>query len=537
MLKISRSAQQLAAVVLVLTLVGAALYGPNAIHGGFLSDAWTNRTQYIFAPKPGFFEGISRFMEEPNIAVRPLLAVYLSAVNFAFGGHMGFLLTWMVATNVAMCAFLYLLLRRLSMAVIDAAAIAVLVLIFPAAGALRLWAAMVAAPVTMTLAIVGFLLALKAFECRNRRVSLALHGVSVLFFASSVLLYELALPIMLLSVLVYRIKVPWRPAIYKWLVDCAVLLTIALTVTHSSESGFMQSNGGMVDHAREIYGQLHVLLATVVLPFSSSHWYIMLLLALIPVTGCVVYRLLPPEAQLRSDLRRWLTVMAAGAIVILASYTIFIPAITYYVPLRVGDGSRINAVASIGWVLLFYGGARMIGAIVFQGVPDGRRFGQAFALLGCAFVAVGWVKVLHAESDSYTGAFREDLRVLSSIQAAIPQPAHEGTIWTFGQPVLYAPEVPVFGNTWDMTSAVQLQYDDPSLASFVAQPGTVFDCGTEGVKPAGAYLEPEAKTLESPYGRTYFVNTVSREAVRINSQAECRRAASSFEPSPFIRSE
>jgi hypothetical protein len=543
MLKISRSGQQFAAVMLALTVIGAILYGPNAIHGGFLSDAWADRADYVFASKSGFFGGVSRFMEEPNVAVRPLLAVYLSAVNAVFGGHMGFWLGWLIATNIAMCAVLYLLLRRLSMAAIDAAAVAVLVFIFPATGSLRLWSAMLASPVTITLALTGFLLALVAFDCRNRRWSLGLHLVSLMFFASSVLLYELALPVMLLSVLVYRLKVGWRPAIYRWLVDCVVLLTIALTVTRSSESGFMQSYGGMFDHAREIYGQLPTLLTKVVLPFGSSRWYISLLLALVPLTGAVIYRLLPEGAELRVDLRRWGLVMAAGVIIILAGYTIFIPALSYYVPLRVGIANRINAVPSIGWVLLFYGGARMIGAIVFQGVPDDgpgllgrRRLGQALAVVGCALVALGWVKTLHAESDSYTGAFKEDLRVLASIQSAIPDPTPEGTIWTFGQPVLYAPEIPVFGNTWDMTTAVQLQYDDPSLTSYVALPETVFDCGPKEIKPGGpGYLEPEASALASPYGRTYFIDTNTGEAVKIDSQAECLRAASSFVPSPFSR--
>lgn len=532
--KISRSGQQFAAVLLVLTVVGAAVYGPNAVHGGFLSDAWANRATYVFAPHSGFFGGISRYMEEPNISVRPLLAVLLAAYNFILGGHMGYWLAWLVATNVAMCGLLYLLLRRLSMGAIDAAAVAVLVLIFPAAGALRLWAAMVASPVTVSLALIGFLLALKAFECESRRTGLVLHVVSLLFFVASLLLYELALPVILLSVLIYRFKVPWRSAIYRWLVDCVVLGTIALTVTHSSESGFQQSSGGMLGHAGEIYGQLHTLLTTVVLPFGSSRWYIVLIVALIPVTGAVVYKLLPATAELRSDLRRWGIVMAAGAIVVVAGYAIFIPALSYYVPMRVGIADRINSVPSIGWVLLFFAAARMIGAMVFQGVPNGRRLAQGVAVIGCALIALGWIRVVTAESDSYTAAFREDLRVLHAVQTAIPTPAPESTIWTFGQPVLYAPEIPIFGNTWDMTSSVRLQYDDPTLASYVAYPETVFNCLADSVEPGGAYQEEEAKVLTSPYGKTYFVDTNTGKAVRIESQSQCRQAAETFEPSPLL---
>jgi hypothetical protein len=537
MLKISRSGQQLAAVVLVLTVVGAALYGPNAIHGGFISDAWANRANYVFPTEPGFFGGVSRFLELPNFAVRPLMGVYFAALNASLGGHMGVWLSWLIATNVAMCACLFLLLRRLSMGVIDAAAVAVLVLIFPATSALRLWAAMMASPVTMTLALLGFLLALKAFEGKSKRARLLLHGGSLLLFVASLLLYELALPVMLLSVLVYRFKVGWRPAIYRWLVDCAVLLTIALTVTRSSDSGFMQSYGGMFGHAHEIYSQLPTLLTTRILPFGSAHWYISLLVALVPLTGAIVYWLLPSGAELRLDLRRWGTVMAAGALIVVASYAIYIPAIDYYVPLRVGIADRMNAVPSIGWVLLFYGAARMLGVLAFQGVPSGRRLAQSFAVLGCVLVAVGWIKTLHAESNSFTGAFKEDVRVLATIQTAIPEPAPESTIWTFGQPVQIAPEIPIFGNLWDMTSSVKLQYDDASLVSYVAFPETVFNCRAHEVVPGGPiYAEAGGATWNSPlgssYGRTYFVDTNTGEAVRIDSKAQCEQAAASFEPSP-----
>jgi MFS family permease len=521
--------------MLVLTLVGALVYGSNAIHGGFLSDAWATRASYVFAEHSTFFGGIDRFLEEPNISVRPLLAVLLSLYNTVLGGHQGFWLAALVATNIIMCGLLYLLLRRLSMGALDAAVVAVLVLVFPAAGALRLWAAMVAAPVTISLALIGFLIALAAFDREaDRRKSLILHGVSLLFFVSSLLLYELALPVMMLSVLIYQFRAPWRPSIYRWLVDGVVLGTIALTVTHSSESGFTQEHASMFSHAGEIYSQLHTLFTTVVLPFDSPQWYLVVLLVLVPVTGAVVYWLLPKESETKPELLRWLTVMVAGAIVVLASYAIFIPALNYYVPLRVGDGSRINAMPSIGWVLMFYGGARMVAALVFQGVPDGRRIAQGAAIVGCLLIGIGWVRSLHSEADDYTGAFREDERVLNTIQTSIPKPVSGSTIWTFGQPVLYAPEIPVFANTWDMIGSVQLQYGDPTLRSLVALPGIEFKCTPDSVEPAVAYSEEEAPILASPYGKTYFINTSTGENVLIKSQAECEQVAGTYEPSPLL---
>lgn len=535
MLKIGRPGQQLAAVALALTAVAAALYGPNVIHGGFLSDAWSNRATYALAPEPGFFEGISRYMAESNMAVRPLLAVYLSALNAVLGGHMGMWLGWLVATNVAMCLFLYLLLRRLTLAAIDAAAVSVLVLIFPAVGSVRLWAAMVASPVTIILATLGFLLALAAFESRGRRSSVFLHCVSLLFFVASLLLYELALPLMLLSVLLYRIRVPWRPVISRWLVDCAVLVTLALLLKPSSNSGFAQSTDGMVHHAREIYSQARILLATVVLPFTTAHWYILLLIALVPISGALVYHLLPSHTETKRVLRRWLLVMLAGAVVVVAGYAAFIPGIDYYIPLGAGIANRVNAVPAIGWILLIYGGARLIGSLAFREMPRGRLLARSLAIIGCALLAVGWVKSLKTEANFFTAAFEEDERVLYVIQGAIPHPRPSGTIWTFGQPLEISPGIPIFGNTWDMTSAVQLQYDDPTLASYVAIPGIEFRClGHEVVAP-GSFRNSEGtveESLRSAYGRTYFIDTVTGHAERIDTRAECRRAANSFVPSP-----
>jgi hypothetical protein len=532
-----RNSRELGAVALALVLIATAVYGPNAIHGGFLSDAWSNRAIYVFAPGNGYFDALSHLLAQSNIEVRPLLAVYLASLNAVFGSHMGYWLTWLVATNVAMSFTLYLLLRRLSLAAFDSAVIAGLVLLFPAASSLRLWAAMVAAPVTITFGLLGFLIALLAFESETPRARLALHAVSLMLFAASLLLYELMLPLMLTSVLLYRLRVPWKTAAWRWLFDCLVLVTIILTVTRSSSSGFMQSSIGMWHHATTIVSQMRVLLATVVLPLDSASWYILLLIALVPAVSLVVYRYQPSTDPIHQELRRWLIGMAGGIVVVALGYVIFVPALDYYVPLGAGIANRINAVPSIGWVLVLYAGIMLAATLALRGLPKARLLSSGLAALVCALVAVGWVKSLNSESDAYTRAFREDERVLSVVQTALPNPLPGSTIWTFGQPVEIVPGVPVFGNTWDMTTSVQLAYDDPTINSYVALPATTFVCFAREVAPGGAYQVGEGQAnelLASSYGRTYFVDTSSGKLALIRTPKECRKSAREFPLSPSL---
>jgi hypothetical protein len=528
-----RGARELGGVGLLLAAIGAAVYEPHAIHGGFLSDAWANLARYEFAPGSGPLDTLSYFLEAPNISVRPLQAVYLLILYEAFGSHMGFWLTWQVATNVLMVLLLYALLRRLSLAGFDAACVAVLVLIFPAASSVRFWTPTIWAPLSISMILLGFMLALAAFQTEERRKSLLLHAVSLSLFVASLLLYEVTLLIMLASVLLYRLRVPWATAARRWAVDCAVLIPILVTVTLSS-SGHAETTEGLWRHGVAIFEQAWMLLATVVLPLRSAHWYILLLLALIPAASFLVYRRLPASSPVRPELRQWLVAMAGGFVVVALGYAIFVPGTDYYNPMGFGIADRVNAVPSIGWVVVLYAGAMLVGTLAFRGLSRARLLSSGLAAVACALIAIGWLKTLANYSDAYVHAYSEDTRVLATIQTALPDPPPRSTIWTFGQPVEIVPGVPVFGNTWDMTSSVRLTYNDPTLTSYVAYPGTTFACRKQMVVPRGVYVGVPGPDSGSPYGRTYFIDTTVGHVQSIRSPAQCRRASASFPRSPAL---
>jgi hypothetical protein len=529
------AALQVGVVALLLSAIAAAVYGPQAVHGGFLSDAWSNRAIYVFSEGHGFFGKVSDLLDKPNIAVRPLQAVYLVALNGLFGSHVGFWLTWQLITNVIMCLAFFLLLRQLSLPAIDAGAIAVLVLVFPAASAIRFWLATIWAPLSVTLVCTGFLLALIAFDAGERRRAFILHVISLACFVASILLYEVALLVLLFSVLLYRLQVRFGRAIRRWVVDCGVLMAVTLTVTLSSSAGHEESSAGVWTHGKVIAEQARILFTTVVLPLNGASWYILLLLALVPLGAALAYQALPDSSADRKELLRWFSTMAGGIVVVILGYAIYAPGTDYYIPLGPGIVNRINAIPSIGWVLILYAGLMLVTTLAARGLPRPRIAASGFAACACALIAIGWLNSVGDYSGYFSRAYEEDVRVLTTVKSVLPQPRSHSTIWTFGQPVEIVPGVPVFGNTWDMTSSIQLTYGDPTITSYVAYPETGFVCDRREIAPNGPSWSgtKEADRLyHSRYGRTYFVDTNSGKLARIDSPAQCRRVAREFVPSP-----
>lgn len=531
-----RSALEAGCLAAALAVLAVFVYGPHVADGGFIGDAWTTRAWYQLYPHGEFFATVSHFLHLSTMSTRPLNAVYRVLLNDAFGGDMGAWFAWQAISCAATSVLLYLLLRRLGFPFLDGAAVAILVFVFPAATSLRLWTPVIHASLAISLAILGFLLALSAFDSRDRRGERLRHGGSLLLFVASLLLYEVALPVMLASVLLYRLRVPWRRAARRWALDLAVLLPIALTVTRSPSSAAQAQNGsGALSHAWSILEACPRLLAHTLLPFGG--WYGVGAFALLPASALALLRLLPTDDPRRPPLRRFLTVFAAGLLVVLLGYSIYVPAIDYYQPTATGIADRVNAVAGIGWVLILYAGLGLL-AVLLAGRRRRIRLLVPAAIGVGAVVLVGaWLPRIAKDSADYVAAYREGQRTLAAVRTALPDPAPGTTIWTFGQPVQIAQGVPVFGNAWDMTDSVALMYRDPGIRSYVGFPGTILECRAHWLVPSGnvnypATSPPEASEFASRYGTTYFVDTVTGRSAPIESRGGCLRALRLFRLSP-----
>jgi hypothetical protein len=526
---------QFAIVLAALAVIAAIVYEPQALHGGFISDAWSNRALYVFAPVHGFFNKISYLGEQANIAPRPLQAVYLVLLNSVFGSHVGFWLTWQVATNVGMCAAFYLLLRKLGFRLLDAGMMAALVLVFPAATSIRFWLATIWGPASLAFVCLGFLLALEAFEAGRLRNKLLLHAASLLLFVLSLLLYEIALLVMLAGILLYLLRAPWREALARWVADLVVLGVITVTITLKSTTGHAETEAGALHHGRVIFEQAKTLAMTVVLPLNSDQWYLILLVLLLPAIALLVWWLRDRVDPIRADLQRWLLTIAAGIVIVVLGYVIYAPGTDYYQPLLPGIGDRVNLVPSFGWILILYACAMLLATLILRDVPRARRWTSVVAAVGVALLAAGWVRSIGNFSGYFTRAYQEDVRVLTTMKTNLPHPKPGSTIWTFAQPVEEGPGVPVFGNTWDMTSSVQLEYGDRSLTSLVAYPESVFECTPQGVNPNGRYNTTGQTPPEyiSAYGKTYFIDTTSGKHTLVKNRKQCEAVVGEYPLSPY----
>ena len=232
-----------------------------------MGDAWATRAWYSLYPHTDFFATVGHFLDLNSMNARPANAVYRVALNGWFGADTQAWYTWQIASCVGMSLAIYALLREIGLSYLRAAAVALLLALFPASASLWFWSPVVHASLAISLGAIGFLLALRAFAATGRTSGLVLHGSSLLLFVLSLLLYEICLPLFLASFLLYARRAPRRAALRRWLLDCAVLLPMALMITGSTEARD-QGIGGSIDHAGAIAGELPILLFGRLLPLG-----------------------------------------------------------------------------------------------------------------------------------------------------------------------------------------------------------------------------------------------------------------------------
>jgi hypothetical protein len=532
-----RPAWQALALAVFLIVVAVLVYGGQVRDGGLIGDAWVTRAWYVLYPHANFFDTVGHFLDLDSMAPRPGNAIYRVALNEWFGADTSAWLAWQLVSCVCMCLALFVLMHELGLRFLDAAAVSTLLLVFPASASLWLWSPVVHASLAISLGAVGFLLGLRAFHAQGAK-RWVLHGASLLLFVLSLLLYEICLPLFLASVLLYGLQAPRRAAVARWLVDCLVLLPLALAVSGSTEAQ-NQGVGGAISHAGDMAAQLPSLLFGTLLPLDSVEALATVALVLVYVLGAMVMRSLSPADPLRARLRLLYAMTAAGLIVVVLGYSIYVPGLEYYMPLASGIGNRVNTVAAIGWVLFLYA----LLALVMTLVGSALRVAPLYATLATVALAVGlgvsWLSPIADESKAYVAAHEESDRVLDVIKRAVPHPPKGSAIWLFGQPVEISPGVPVFANYWNTSAAVGLAYHDRAVVGYVAFPGTTFECRTEGVVPGGHFEYPppppgELGRFGSRYGRTYFVDTVQGQFATVDTRQRCEELRDAFPRSPQL---
>jgi len=537
------SALELAVAAGFFVTLAFAVFGVHVARGGLSFDDWTlaydvQRSVDSLGFLGAFNELLSGDILTGTHAGRPVEAGYNLLIYTAFGQHAGLHLEAAVVLAALVAFLFYLVLRWLHLARLHAAAVGTLVLLFPASDSTVFWATGAIAHVTVALYLAGTLCSIRGLRSHGRS-ALGFHALGIALYAASILQYQIAAPLVFLSVFVYRFAgASWRRAIAPWVGAVAVGLVALLYV----KANLPRRAGSLSEdyrHARDIAGAARQLLASLGIQDGPQRLPTIATLALLLVAGAVAL-LLPAGDAVRTQLRRWLLIATAGFVTIGASYTIFIPGDFYYSPLAHGIGNRVNAAAALGFALVFYALAVLLALLVVRAlrVDAAVPTAGAIALAGTIALLGSFVSAIDSDRRSYDRAADLQRQALTIVRNDIPRPAPGTTVYLFGIDGEIAPNVFTFVRPNDLTAALRLVWNDDTIEGVPVSsteadwPGNTKEnsgmkCGPQSLQPRGWLFNTYPP---SRYGVTLFIDVRTRASELIRSQQGCRAALSRLLP-------
>ena len=532
--------------------LAAVLYGPHVARGGFILDDWALAAEAeLYGGQHGFLSLVEHLRSDPDSLMgvngRPVAALYFAATHSVFGSETGLHIAVAVALAALVSTLFYTVLRVLGMERLHAALMSLLWLVFPAADASRLWLAATTSLAGLAFYFAGVLFALRGVR-HSGRAAIAYHVGALACYALSLMVYEVTVAAIAVSVLVYRLRAPWRPSVYRWIPDLAVVGVAALYL-RSTTNKEMLPLAEMPDRARQIQAQARSLLGALGLQDGQRRSPVPLVLAVLLV-ALLVWWLSGRRGEDRRALGRWLFTALAGVIVIAVGYAPYVLVDDpYLAPLVPGIGNRANVAPAFGYVLLIYSTAMLVGLLIVRATglvrPVSSGVAVGFAVLAALAIGAFWAREVNDDRRAYGRAYALERQAIEVLREA-RRPPSGTTVYTFGQPGEVAPFVPGFSRHWDLTGAVRLVWRDPTLRGIPGpsisrdRPGIGsrwgIACTDRGVQPLGIGW---GEANRSPYGRTLFVNVPERRHVLIESREDCRRALVWVEPTlkrPYVES-
>lgn len=467
-----------AGAILILAVLAVAICGPHVLNGGLIYDDWTLRAQAHFTG----FSGTLNQMISQDVR-RPVGGLYLATIYTLFGSHVKSLLMLSAAMRFLLVAVLYGVLRELRFSWLAAVAIAGLTLLFPASDSTWLWIGASQLSFAVVCVLLGCLLNLRAVSDRESR-RLPLRFIGLALIAAGILTYELVIPIGLLSGALYVTQTHPRRALREWGVDVLVLAIVIIVFTfhavpllHGSDVHEISSFAQMREHAHLMFSQSVALLTKSLLPYGTPrNATVLVMLGAVVVLALSVSYMLSRGNEARRTLLRWLVVMVAGVLLIGLGYILLIPSNIYYVPLQPGVGNRVNDIAAIGYALVVYAAAALVGTLVFRELPHSRLLVGTLTALIAVVIGVGYARHIDTDEAAWHQSVVLQRMILTTLRTHISPPPRGTNVVTLDAPIEAAPGVVVFQATWDLNAAVQLLWNDATLKAYPMAPGLHITC-------------------------------------------------------------
>lgn len=526
------SPRELLLVALLLGSVGGLLYGPNVADGGFILDDWSHAVEAAYSE-----HSFSNYWA--GTANRPVLVLYLPLTHEVLGPYPWAHHLWSLVLAIVMSLALFALLRRLNTHTCHAAAIAVLVLLFPWSDATRFWPTAGHVTLAIVFALSGLLLTIRGFEhgpmpTRDARSRLY-HAGGLALFALSVLTYEITGAALLVAGALYYRFAPHRQATLRWAADVAVIVPcLAWNGLRSSQE--KSSLATALDHGREIVDGGLVVLADSAGPLGVPALPLLGVAALSVAIASLLLARGAPDRATGAELRRWRLLLCLGVTLAVAGWIPILPADAYYNPMTAGLGNRVNAAAAIGVVIFVYSAFAMSLTLIAGRLPPRRvqrsAIWTAILILVALPLAISYAADIRADQSAWRNAHIRSAAVLRSVKTGVPDPQPGDTIYTFNHPGNEKWGVPVFSYTWDLDNAVKLLFDNTAISAQPIVNGVnALACAPGSVRLTGSGWGDRPP---SPYGRTVFVDARTGGSRRIRSRAECRTASAEFIPGPLL---
>jgi hypothetical protein len=541
-----------AAVALAALLVLAAVVlGPRIAHGGLFSDDWNNYMIYTWEQPGGLFDAVSRSAELNSY--RPFLVLYVPATVRVFGDNSHLFLAWAALLACLMSTSFFLLLRTLGMERLHAGVLAALLLVFPISASTRLWATASHPALAVATCFLGLAIAIRGLRLTGWR-AVATHALAVGLYLVSLWNHELIAPAVLASVLLYRLFVPWPPALRRYVFDfAAVVLTLGLITSKGTNPAQAQTLAEIVKHGFDVSYQAALAVAASTLPFLPATLAVAIFPVLILALALLVVRL-PAGDPAREPALRWSLIAAGGLIAMAVAYSIFIPGpnVAFNEPLALGFGQRTSLLAGAGIVVFVYAALQLSTVFLARGRSWWPRHGTFAAIAAIVLIGGGYTYRLEQNAQAWDRAEAIQKDVLAAIKARLPQPLPSGsTVFAGGYPTYSAPDVPAFALYDDLNGAIKAAYDDGTISAFpivaprrkyrnarvATRHATRFFCGRTSFTASNAVRLGKSYNdtvqVRVPYGKGFFLNVRTGTVLRPRSRRACEAAAQATPAGPL----
>jgi hypothetical protein len=519
-------------VVIGLVLVGwLVLAGRQIAEGGFYSDDWNNLAVWR---SNGYFGAVSEHFH--GLGSKPLLAVFLASPYEVLGAEPAWHHVLAAVLVLATVGMFYLVLRELRFEARDALPIALLVLFFPWAAALRLWPTGSLNNLAVLLIFAGLLLAFRGLRVGGRR-GLLIHVAAAVSYAASVLTYDATSVVALSLWPAYIWLRGWRPALPRVAMDFSVVGAAVMYSAATTVKEF-QSASEQIDHAFQILRDGAHFLAASLAPVSSPGAFPAgLALAVLGAAFVVLALSLVRRSRVLRNVGasngalRWATVAAVALGLLALSWAIYVPGVVF-TPTQPGTEDRVNILALYPAAVFVYAVLRSAGCLI-------PPYGYTLAVAGSVAIAIGYgVHDLRQQNDWFDAADAQE-SVLAAVERASPPDG--ALVLTFGHPAQTAPRVPIFDQTYDLHPAARL-HTDSLIDAYPVFEGAELECSVDGLTvnhlPTPHYGTIDIEAWGTPhshdYPRVVFVDVAGGEHALITSRGQCVDALDEFPPGAWV---